>query len=133
TSQPSSSSLHATLEKMNTLADVLVGCVNSSGPSESGCTDLFAASLGPSDTLRAALHIAARPGVNAKGEAIFALLPPSTIFQPVLDAAPEDWTIAGQRFAFGFNGGTDNSVRTYAIGERTGALSRTSTFSLPLS
>ncbi|MGA8529147.1 MAG: NHL repeat-containing protein, partial [Acidobacteriaceae bacterium] len=79
--------------KINALADILWACNQSS--TGSACQDLFAAategSSTPSDTLDAALNIIRNPA--AQVGAIFALLT-VTPFQPVLSAAPHDWTLS---------------------------------------
>ena len=76
------------------LANILAGCVNSSGVSSSGCQDLFTAAtppggVAPSTTLQAALDIARNP-VNNAGT-LFALVPASPPFTPGLTSAPASW------------------------------------------
>jgi sugar lactone lactonase YvrE len=85
--------------EINTLANVLAACVNSTGASSSQCTTLFsnAPSTGvsptePTDTATAALNIARNPGANVSN--LFALQGSSPPFVPDLPAAPNDWTIA---------------------------------------
>jgi len=81
--------------EINSLANLLVNCVNSDGTS--GCTQLFdnAPALDgtpPTETVTAAINIAHKPGAN-----VAALFTASTVvntFQPALTAAPNDWTIA---------------------------------------
>jgi hypothetical protein len=85
--------------KINTLANILSGCVNSSGPMSAGCATLFAnarngGSSGtiPGDTATAAINIAHNPRVNT---AVLYRLQPGldAPFQPSLQSAPEDFTI----------------------------------------
>jgi hypothetical protein len=85
--------------QINTIADVLSGCVNSTGGvsgDASACGKLFAAVPGTTstDTFKAALNIAQNPGQNVA--AIYNTLPPvvGLPFQPTLTATPSDWTIA---------------------------------------
>jgi sugar lactone lactonase YvrE len=81
---------------INTLANLLATCVNSTGTTPA-CTSLFAntkslAGTLPTDTVTAALNIAHNPGVNVA--ALFNLAVPAPPFQPSLTSAPNDWTIA---------------------------------------
>ena len=81
--------------KLNTLADVLAGCVNSDGGS--ACAPLFSAATGsgvaPVTTLDAALNIVQQSG-NECPPAIFSAAPAQGPFQPSLSAAPNDWTMS---------------------------------------
>lgn len=76
------------------LADVLAGCVNSSGSGSSECQNLFTAATppggaAPTTTLQAALDIARNPVNNAS--ALYALVPASPPFTPILPTAPISW------------------------------------------
>jgi hypothetical protein len=85
--------------KLDSLADLLDACVNSSGGTAgdgSACGLLF--SLGaardatpPTDTLQAALLIAQAPDANVTK--IFDLVPGGGAYQPTINAAPVDWTL----------------------------------------
>jgi hypothetical protein len=93
TSAPATATIPTT--KINTLADILAACVDSS--SSAPCSTLFAAATpaggsAPQNTLDAALNIALNPGSNVA--ALFALAPMAAPFQPALTAAPPDWTLA---------------------------------------
>lgn len=82
--------------KINTLANMLVPCINSNGAG-AGCSLLFtnainSAGVVPTDTLTAALNIAHNPASNVA--ALFSVAPASPPYQPALGAAPNDWTIA---------------------------------------
>jgi hypothetical protein len=84
--------------EVNTLANILSACVNSTGATTSGttCATLFAAATPPGgtapvDTLTAALNIAHYPGNSVA--ALFSLATPSAVFQPALSAAPANWLI----------------------------------------
>ena len=92
----------APVAEINTLADILTACVNSSGGSAGDptpCGKLFAAAnpggtmaTAPSDTFTAAMNIAQHPGFNVAG--IYPLYTPSAAFQPTLPTQPNDFTLA---------------------------------------
>jgi hypothetical protein len=86
--------------EINTLADILAACINSTGPTSSGCTTLFEnaknGSTEPADTATAAINIAHNPGANVA--ALYGLVTPTAPFQPYLTgssgyAGPNDWTV----------------------------------------
>jgi len=82
--------------EINTLADILAPCVNSTGPSSGDCSSLFSAATpaggsAPSTMLAAALNVAQNPGNNVA--ALLVLPTPAAPFQPTLSSA-NDWTIA---------------------------------------
>jgi sugar lactone lactonase YvrE len=81
---------------IDTLANILAACVNSSGPGSSQCLTLFtnAENNGamPSDTGTAILNIAHNPGANVAN--LFTLQGSTPPFVPDLAAAPNDFTIA---------------------------------------
>jgi len=90
---PSNATIPAT--KIETLADILDACVSQSDAT--ACSTLFAAATpaggsAPDNTLDAALDIARNPAANVS--ALFALAGTSAPFQPILTAAPPDWTLA---------------------------------------
>jgi streptogramin lyase len=82
--------------EIDTLADILAACINSSGPGSSGCTTLFSnaknGATAPTDTATAAINIAHNPGANVGS--LFGLSTSTAPFQPSLSGAPNDWTIA---------------------------------------
>ena len=86
-------------QKLNTLADVLSHCVNSSGGKagdSSSCGLLFSlvsasTNNAPNDTVGALLAIAQNPNSNVVP--IFNLNRPMAPFQPSLSEAPADWTL----------------------------------------
>jgi hypothetical protein len=93
--------------EINSLANLLVTCVNSDGGA--GCAPLFsnapARNGNPAtDTIIAALNIAHNPGANAT--ALFTASLTSPVFQPALAAAPSDWSVALTFYA-------DNMVAPY--------------------
>jgi hypothetical protein len=85
--------------KLNTLADIIASCINSSGGvagDGSACGTLFlnskdAAGNAPTDTIGSALRIAKSPASNV--EKLFALQLPTSPFQPALAALPSDWSL----------------------------------------
>ena len=81
--------------EINTLADILAGCINSAGPSSTGCAALFAAATpaggtAPANTIAAALNIARNPGQNVA--TLNALALPTSPYQPTL-VLPNDFTL----------------------------------------
>jgi streptogramin lyase len=89
------------LTEINTIADILQGCVNSNGDSTTSspptaCYSLFNATNNgtrPTDTVQAALSIAHHPGSNVS--TLFGLISATgAAFIPNLTQAPNDWTLA---------------------------------------
>jgi hypothetical protein len=85
--------------EINSLANAISICVNSSGSTASGqpCALLFAATtvngVVPANTIQAALNIAHNPSLNVT--TIYDLQPATGApFGPVLMATPNDWTMA---------------------------------------
>jgi streptogramin lyase len=81
--------------EINSLANLLVNCVNSDGTKD--CADLFASAPSrdgviPTDTVTAIINIAHNPGANVP--ALFAASLLTTPFQPALTTAPNDWSMA---------------------------------------
>lgn len=97
------------VSKINTLANILASCVNSSGGSSgdgSACGTLFsnstvAGSAAPADTITAALNIAQHP--NANVAALTGLSTPNAPFQPTLSRAPNDFSLVISYSAGGFS------------------------------
>ena len=98
---------HIPQPEIDSLANILSVCVNSSG-STGECSSLFAAATpsggtAPTNTLQAILNIARHPASNV--DTLYLLQPPAPPFQPVLpavannfngaaDGSPNDWSIA---------------------------------------
>lgn len=85
--------------KIDTLANILASCVNSTGGTagdSSPCGNLFLAttvnSVAPTNTVAAALNMAQQPGANVS--ALFAQQAAIPPFLPNLSTAPNDLTIA---------------------------------------
>ena len=94
--------------KINTMADVLAACVNSTGSTNAAtgafvnsatCSTLFSdvSSNTVLDTLQAAYYLATNPTSTTSGTsniaAIYNLSTPQSPFAPSLASAPNDWTI----------------------------------------
>jgi hypothetical protein len=84
--------------EINTLANLLATCVNSSGGTSTGtaCGNLFAAVPSPSypaNTLQTALNLALQPANNPSGQ--WSLVTTNGPFQPALPGpnAPNDWAL----------------------------------------
>jgi Chitobiase/beta-hexosaminidase C-terminal domain len=94
------SSYFAESAKLNSLANAMADCVNSSGGSTgdgSPCGQLFAAATpaggnAPSDTVTAALRIAQNPKNNVAN--IYSLAVANPPFEPALTTAPTNWALA---------------------------------------
>lgn len=102
--------------EINTLANILAACVNSTGPASTQCTTLFAnalnsSSVSPTDTATAALNLAHNPGSSSTivGN-LYGLQTPTSPFQPALTSVPNDFTIA-----VSYTGGGLNSPVPLAI------------------
>ncbi len=84
--------------ELNTLANILAGCVNSTGSTAANapCGMLFAAAtpvggVAPVDTFQAALNIALNPGLNTA--TLYNLSTANAPFQPALTTAPNDFAV----------------------------------------
>jgi hypothetical protein len=111
--QPGGSALPAgataPIREMNTLADIIAACINSTGGvagDRSICGTLFALTTpsggtAPTDTIQAALNIAHNPTLNVT--ALFNSSPANSPFTPQLSSAPNDWTLAVTYSTGGFN------------------------------
>ncbi len=82
--------------KINTIADILASCINSTGSTSTACNTLFTNTAGGAvnagrNTANAALAIAETPSQNVA--ALYALVPAAPPFVPTLTAAPHDFTI----------------------------------------
>lgn len=86
----------APVAEINTLANIIASCINTTGASSPQCTMLFsqttpAGGAAPTDTIGAALNIARNPGNNVSG--LLALNSANAPFQPSLNFA-SDYTVA---------------------------------------
>ena len=79
------------LERMDTIANILAACVQSSSSSSAACTTLFANTAGTT-TLQAAHVMATNPVANVTS--LFMLQSDTAPFTPNLSAAPDGWEIA---------------------------------------
>lgn len=80
------------VSEINTLANIIAACVNTTGAASAPCTSIFAAT-GATETFGAALAIAKNPGAAAV-TALFNLPQPAAPFAPTLTAQPADFTVA---------------------------------------
>lgn len=102
--------------EINSLANILAACVNSSGPNSSACSTLLATAtstgaaggIQPADTATAAIYIAQNPAANV--EALYNIATSTVPFNPALTAEPDSWAIA-----LNFTGGGLNSPFFLAI------------------
>ncbi len=89
----------APVSKLNTLANLIAGCVNSRGGvagDGSVCGSLFSATTlaggsPPTNTLSAALQLAKNP--TGAPSTLINLVPGQSPFQPMMAAPPPDWTL----------------------------------------
>jgi sugar lactone lactonase YvrE len=110
--------------KIDTLANILAACVNSTGASSSTCSPLFSgvSSATVQDTLQAAYYLATNPTSTVSGTSnisagndIFGIAVANSPFQPSLSAAPSDWTIG---VTYGSNSSqTISSTTVYLLTE----------------
>jgi streptogramin lyase len=103
------------LPTINTLANILASCVNTTGPSSAPCTTLFAnapsggtSSTTPTNTADAAINIAHNPGAHVG--ALFGLTVASSPYPFSLAAQPRDFTLG-----INFRGGGLNQPLAVAI------------------
>jgi hypothetical protein len=75
---------------LNTLADILSACVNTSSSSSSACTTLFSNTGGATNTIAADLQMAEAPGQNTGP--LYGLVTATSPFQPYFTSVPSDFT-----------------------------------------
>jgi hypothetical protein len=98
--------------ELNTIADILEGCINSKGGTANDgttyCGSLFgdapSASGYPTDTITAAMNIALNPARNVP--ALYTIASNTATFLPNLGSAPNAWTVAIQYTGGGLNAPT---------------------------
>ena len=119
------------LAEIDTLADIVASCINSTGASSVSCTSLFTAS-GASETFGASLGIAKNPGASAV-TGLYTNALPASPFQPTLtgSSAPNDFTIAvtangGGGLATPYGIAIDASGNAWVTNETGSALSELS-------
>jgi hypothetical protein len=106
--------------EINTLANILAACVNSTGAiagpaNPTACYTLFSNTLGgssgttPGDTATAAINMAHHPGVNIA--ALYGLASAAPPFAPGLSAPPNDFTVG-----LLLTGGGLNNLDSFAFG-----------------
>ena len=101
---------------INTLANIIASCVNSDGTG-TPCSALFTAATpsggtAPTDTIQSILNIARNPANNVG--TLYGLSSATPPFEPVLSAAPNDWTVQLQyrtvKFDTNGNGPTQTAI-----------------------
>ncbi len=83
--------------KINALANIIAGCVNSTSATSTNCTTLFSSAMSPegtkpTTTLDAAFNIVRNPVATATST-LFNIAGSSPPFLPTLSATPADWTL----------------------------------------
>jgi hypothetical protein len=124
---------------VNTLANMLASCINSTGATTT-CTTLLlnardASGIPPTDTATAALNIAHNPGANVS--ALFALSVPAPPFQPNLTFAPNDFTIGitfySDTMAGPYYPAIDAAGNIWAPGYANNSITEFNTLGIPIS
>jgi streptogramin lyase len=81
---------------LDTIANALVGCVNSEGAGSAACSTLFSATTvngaSPATTIEAVLNMARKPGANVP--AVYGLATAAAVFQPMPATTPNDLTLS---------------------------------------
>ena len=80
------------LKRMNTFANILASCVETSGPASAACTTLLTDTGSGSTTLQAANHMATH--LTASISDLFGLQNGGSPFTPDLPSQPEGWELA---------------------------------------
>lgn len=112
--------------EINTFANTVVPCINSTGPTSTACSTLFTdiySGLSPLTVLSGLLDLALFPNTNMSN--LFGLATANTAFQPSLSAAPHNWTLtlggAGSFCGYSGSGYTVNGTVSYG-GSKTGRI-----------
>ena len=85
--------------KLNTLADIIATCVNTTSNTSSACSTLFtatpnAAGTKPATTFDAVLNLAQNPTINSTNTGLINQPTAVSPFLPYLSANPNDWTVS---------------------------------------
>jgi streptogramin lyase len=100
----------APVKKINSLANLLNGCVVSNGAGSPACQQLFTAAYGPAgkgsyetsgETFGAVISLATNAAENVAE--LYTLSQASHAYEPVLGAAPADWTLLATYGGGGMN------------------------------
>ena len=116
--------------KLDTLANVLVACVNSTGPSSTACATLFSdatpsGGIAPTTVLGAVVDIALNPANNVAS--LYSIATANAAFQPTVTSAPALWNLIANGAATstcgGYTGGgfTISGTVNYS-GSKTGQI-----------
>jgi hypothetical protein len=115
--------------RIDTLANILVPCVNSTGPTSTACTSLFSAvtpsgGTAPTTVLGAILDIALNPANNVTS--IYNLSTANAAFQPAATTAPLLWNVipsgSGESACGYSNGGWTVTGTVAYSGTKTGQI-----------
>jgi streptogramin lyase len=125
--------------EINTLANILAACVNSTGPTSTACTTLFnnakSGGVTTTNTAQAAVGIARIPGENVPP--LFGLQTANAPFQPSLAVAPGTFAIGinytGGGLSFPFGGGIDASGNVWIANNTGNSISEFSPLGAPIS
>ena len=132
---PANSNATVPVTRINTVADILAACVNSSGAGSSGCSALFTNttySTTPTDTATAAINFAQNPGGNIT--ALIGLATSTSPFQPFYSSANDlslgiNYAGGGLSLPFGIAvDGTGNAWVTNFSGASVTEISSTGAF-----
>ena len=132
---PKNSSVTVPVTRINTVADFLAACINSTGTGASGCTTLFSNTTyatTPTDTAAAAINFAQNPGGNIA--ALIGLATSASPFQPVFSSANDlsltlNYTGGGINFAKGIAiDAAGNAWVTNQVGNSVTEISSAGTF-----
>ncbi len=128
---------------INSLANILQDCVNSSTPASNACVTLFANATPPTgsgvaapvNVLQAAINIATYPGNNVG--ALYNEISASAAFQPNLTASPNDWTIGiaytNPQIATPLGMAIDGADNVWVVGSTSADVAEFSPLGVPLS
>lgn len=119
--------------QLNTLADILAACVNTTGASSAQCTTLFNAT-GATNTSGAALAILRNAGASAI-TALYSLASATPPFVPSLSAAPNDFTLAvkyaGSELLAPYGIAIDSNGSAWVTNEAGAAVTKLTVLSAP--
>ena len=133
----------ALVQKMNTLAHFTASCSAAASATDKACAQWLALGNQATDTLGLLLQIATQAAVRNNGSGVFNAMTassstPSSLYAPVLAAAPADWTLALSITGGGLSSPVDMALdaqgQVWVVdGTSTGALSKFGADGVPLS
>jgi sugar lactone lactonase YvrE len=125
--------------EINTLANILAACVNSTGPTSTQCTTLFnnakSGTVTTTNTAQAAVGMARIPGQD--GTPLFNLQTANAPFQPSLTSVPGTFAIGinytGGGLSNPYGGGIDASGNVWVVNSTGNSISEFSPLGAPIS